>query len=211
MKKLTVLFIFFITFFNAQQLESLRILKARHDSIKNVIVNDFNKNSVGKTTEEYNKIYSDYKDKMLKNSIERKKNYRLAVEEFLKTQKKESENVESSIAESSQNQAVSSNSKETHAQYSLGNKLYQEVQNYLLSNIDNYGLNDYPSKSSKIYFWVKRDNTLFIEKVEGADSRFNDFALLSFLMTTGKWTAGKINEKPVPVRFILPVKFMLEE
>ena len=49
------------------------------------------------------------------------------------------------------------------------------------------------------------------EKVEGTEKEFNDLALLAFLMTTGKWESAFQRGTNVKSKFVLPVKFVVEE
>ena len=65
--------------------------------------------------------------------------------------------------------------------------------------------------SAKIHFIVQNDHSLYIEKVEGTEKEFNDLALLAFLMTTGKWESAFQSGSNVKSKFVLPVKFVVEE
>lgn len=208
MKKFTLFFILLIFFCNAQQLESLKIIKAKHDSIAAALQTDFIKEIKGKSNEEYNKIYLLHISKILKNSNERKANYKMAVEEFLKSQTSSSVSPEAANVPSSTD---SVSTPEVFAEYSLGfPKLSQEIYYFIKDNSRASDFN-YTTMTAKIHFWVKKDNSLFVEKVEGADALFNDMALLAFLMTKGAWTAGKQRDRFVNCKFILPIKFIVPE
>ena len=64
--------------------------------------------------------------------------------------------------------------------------------------------------SSKIHFLIQNDNTLFVEKVEGANPNFNRIALLAFLMTEGTWTSASQYGRNVKSKFVPPVTLKLE-
>ena len=100
--------------------------------------------------------------------------------------------------------------EEKPATYSLGfEKLYKEVQEFIQNRYqDDF---EYYSNSAKIHFIVQNDNSLYIEKVEGTNSDFNNLALMAFLMTKGEWKSGFQRGKNVKTKFTLPVKFVVEE
>lgn len=214
MKELALFLIFLFSVSSAQQLESLKFFKKKHDSISRNLKEELNKDIQGKSIEEQNKIYANYNSKILKNSIETNNNYKLAVREFLEKQNLKSDNVISANTNETKsppdiNTAVQE--IETAASYSLGfPELYKEVHNFIKNNVTPLSHLDY-SSSSKIHFVVKEDSSLFIEKVEGTNPDFNDISLLAFLMTNGKWIPAKQKEKLVKCKFILPIKFIIEE
>ncbi len=180
----------------AQQLQSLKTIKTKYDSIAKV-----NKEEHLLTLSENNhdKIIAS-QNKIIEAGFKRKADYKKAVEDFLNNQK---------LAPQS-NLPIDSTKTEVRASYSLGlERLYKEVHNFILKNID-VGSSEYDASSSKIHFFVQNDNTLFIEKVEGTDSNFNRMALLAFLMTEGTWTSASQYGRNVKSKFVLPVTLKLE-
>ena len=181
---------------NAQQLQSLKIIKTKYDSITKINKEEYllalNENNQEKIIAAQNKIRE--------FSFKREKEYQQAVEDFLKNQK---------FAEPS-NLPIDSSKAEIKASYSLGiEKLYKEVHDFVFKNTD-FGDSEFDSVSSKIKFLVQNDNTLFVEKVEGANPNFNRIALLAFLMTEGTWTSTSQYGRNVKSKFVLPVTLKLE-
>ena len=181
---------------NAQQLQSLKIIKTKYDSITKINKEEYllalNENNQERIIAAQNKIRE--------FSFKREKEYQQAVEDFLKNQK---------FAEPS-NLPIDSSKAEIKASYSLGiEKLYKEVHDFVLKNTD-FGDSEFDFVSSKIHFLVQNDNTLFVEKVEGANPNFNRIALLAFLMTEGTWTSASQYGRNVKSKFVLPVTLKLE-
>lgn len=181
---------------NAQQLQSLKIIKTKYDSLAKVNKEEYllalNENNHDKIIAAQNKINE--------AGFKRKAEYKQAVEDFLNSQKL--------VAPS--NLPLDSTKTEIRASYSLGlERLYKEVQNFVSKNID-IGSSDYDAASSKIHFFVQNDHSLFIEKVEGSDTNFNRIALLAFLMTEGTWTSASQYGRNVKSKFVLPVTLKLE-
>lgn len=181
---------------NAQQLQSLKIIKAKYDSLAKVNKEEYllalNENNHDKIIAVQNKIND--------AGFKRKAEYKQAVEDFLNSQKL--------VAPS--NLPLDSTKTEIRASYSLGlERLYKEVHNFIFKNID-VGSSEYDAASSKIHFFIQNDHSLFIEKVEGSDSNFNRIALLAFLMTEGTWTSASQYGRNVKSKFVLPVTLKLE-
>lgn len=181
---------------NAQQLQSLKIIKTKYDSITKINKEEYllalNENNQERIIAAQNKIRE--------FSFKREKEYQQAVEDFLKNQK---------FAEPS-NLPIDSSKAEIKASYSLGiEKLYKEVHDFVLKNTD-FGDSEFDFVSSKIHFLIQNDNTLFVEKVEGANPNFNRIALLAFLMTEGTWTSASQYGRNVKSKFVLPVTLKLE-
>lgn len=181
---------------NAQQLQSLKIIKTKYDSLAKVNKEEYllalNENNHDKIIAAQNKINE--------AGFKRKAEYKQAVEDFLNNQKL--------VAPS--NLPLDSTKTEIRASYSLGlERLYKEVQNFVSKNID-IGSSDYDAASSKIHFFVQNDHSLFIDKVEGSDFNFNRIALLAFLMTEGIWTSASQYGRNVKSKFVLPVTLKLE-
>lgn len=181
---------------NAQQLQSLKIIKTKYDSITKINKEEYllalNENNQERIIAAQNKIRE--------FSFKREKEYQQAVEDFLKNQK---------FAEPS-NLPIDSSKAEIKASYSLGiEKLYKEVHDFVLKNTD-FGDSEFDFVSSKIHFLIQNDNTLFLEKVEGANPNFNRIALLAFLMTEGTWTSASQYGRNVKSKFVLPVTLKLE-
>lgn len=181
---------------NAQQLQSLKIIKTKYDSITKINKEEYllalNENNQERIIAAQNKIRE--------FSFKREKEYQQAVEDFLKNQK---------FAEPS-NLPIDSSKAEIKASYSLGiEKLYKEVHDFVFKNTD-LGDSEFDFVSSKIHFLIQNDNTLFVEKVEGANPNFNRIALLAFLMTEGTWTSASQYGRNVKSKFVLPVTLKLE-
>ena len=181
---------------NAQQLQSLKIIKTKYDSITKINKEEYllalNENNQERIIAAQNKIRE--------FSFKREKEYQQAVEDFLKNQK---------FAEPS-NLPIDSSKAEIKASYSLGiEKLYKEVHDFVLKNTD-FGDSEFDFVSSKIHFLVQNDNTLFVEKVKGANPNFNRIALLAFLITEGTWTSASQYGRNVKSKFVLPVTLKLE-
>ena len=181
---------------NAQQLQSLKIIKTKYDSITKINKEEYllalNENNQERIIAAQNKIRE--------FSFKREKEYQQAVEDFLKNQK---------FAEPS-NLPIDSSKAEIKASYSLGiEKLYKEVHDFVFKNTD-LGDSEFDFVSSKIHFLIQNDNTLFVEKVEGANPNFNRIALLAFLMTEGTWTSASQYGRNVKLKFVLPVTLKLE-
>lgn len=181
---------------NAQQLQSLKIIKTKYDSITKINKEEYllalNENNQERIIAAQNKIRE--------FSFKREKEYQQAVEDFLKNQK---------FAEPS-NLPIDSSKAEIKASYSLGiEKLYKEVHDFVFKNTD-LGDSEFDFVSSKIHFLIQNDNTLFVEKVEGANPNFNRIALLAFLMTEGTWNSASQYGRNVKSKFVLPVTLKLE-
>ena len=181
---------------NAQQLQSLKIIKTKYDSITKINKEEYllalNENNQERIIAAQNKTRE--------FSFIREKEYQQAVEDFLKNQK---------FAEPS-NLPIDSSKAEIKASYSLGiEKLYKEVHDFVFKNTD-FGDSEFDFVISKIHFLVQNDNTLFVEKVEGANPNFNRIALLAFLMTEGTWTSASQYGRNVKSKFVLPVTLKLE-
>ena len=197
MFRVLVFFLFFLNVsVNAQQLQSLKIIKTKYDSITKINKEEYllalNENNQERIIAAQNKIRE--------FSFKREKEYQQAVKDFLKNQK---------FAEPS-NLPIDSSKAEIKASYSLGiEKLYKEVHDFVLKNTD-FGDSEFDFVSSKIHFLIQNDNTLFVEKVEGANPNFNRIALLAFLMTEGTWTSASQYGRNVKSKFVLPVTLKLE-
>lgn len=197
MFRILVFFLFFLNVsVNAQQLQSLKVIKTKYDSIAKINKEEYllalNENNQEKIIVAQNKIRE--------FSFKREKDYQQAVESFLKNQK---------FAEPS-NLPIDSSKAEIKASYSHGfEKLYKEVHDFIFKNMD-AGSSEFDSASTKIHFFVQNNHTLFIEKVEGTDSNFNRIALLAFLMTEGTWTSASQYGRNVKSKFVLPVSLKLE-
>lgn len=185
---------------NAQQLKSLKILKTKHDSIETSLRLKYQENIKGKLDKEISEIYYNDLKSRNSNNRDRYKNYNAAVRDLLNTQK---------LAEAT-NLPENKSALQKTPVYSLGfPELYKEVHDFIAKSYKNL---DYPlSLTTKIHFIVQNDSSLYIEKVEGNDAEFNDLALLAFLMVKGKWEAGEQFGRPVKTKFILPVKYTVEE
>ncbi len=108
---------------NAQQLQSLKIIKTKYDSITKINKEEYllalNENNQERIIAAQNKIRE--------FSFKREKEYQQAVEDFLKNQK---------FAEPS-NLPIDSSKAEIKASYSLGiEKLYKEVHDFVFKNTD---------------------------------------------------------------------------
>ena len=181
---------------NAQQLQSLKIIKTKYDSITKINKEEYllalNENNQERIIAAQNKIRE--------FSFKREKEYQQAVEDFLKNQK---------FAEPS-NLPIDSSRAEIKASSFLGiEKLYKEVHDFVFKNTD-FGDSEFDFVNSKIKFLVQNDNTLFVEKVEGANPNFNRIALLAFLMTEGTWNSASQYGRNVKSKFVLPVTLKLE-
>ena len=192
--------LFFLLVFSvvvsAQQLLSLKIIKIKYDSISKVARKEY---LVALEENNQDKINAAGK-KISEAKIKRNADYTEAVEEFFSNQR---------LSESI-NLPIDTTKKASRATYSLGiEKLYKEVRDFVSKNID-VGSSEYDSAHSKIHFLVQNDDTLFIEKVEGADSNFNKMALLAFLMTEGTWISASQNGRKVKSKFVLPVTLNIE-
>ena len=196
------LFLVFFTviFCNAQQIEPLKVLKNKYDSLNIALKQDYQKNIIGKSEKEISEIYFSYISSVRNNNIKRYADYEVAVKEFFNHQK---------LAEPS-TEINNTDLEEKPATYSLGfEKLYKEVHEFIQNRYkDDF---EYYSNSAKIHFIVQNDNSLYIEKVEGTNSDFNNLALMAFLMTKGEWKSGFQRGKNVKTKFTLPVKFVVEE
>ena len=195
---------FFLLFFcgiNAQQLESLKVLKTKHDSIETQLKLKYQEEIKGKSDSEISEIY--YKNLLSrsKNNRERFNHYFSAVQAHLEGQKLISPSLEAARQEI----------PDKTANYSQGfPALYKEVHDFIKNRYQDR-LDNYFTKSAKIHFIVQNDHSLYIEKVEGAEKEFNDLALLAFLMTTGKWESAFQRGMNVKSKYVLPVKFVVEE
>jgi hypothetical protein len=192
--------LFFLLVFSvvvsAQQLQSLKIIKIKYDSISKVARKEY---LVALEENNQDKINAAGK-KISEAKIKRNADYKKAVEEFFSNQH---------LSEST-NLPIDTTKETSQATYSLGiERLYKEVCDFVSKNID-VGSSEYDSAHSKIHFLVQNDDTLFIEKVEGADPNFNKMALLAFLMTEGTWISASQNGRKVKSKFVLPVTLNIE-
>ena len=194
-------FLLFSCGINAQQLESLKTLKAKHDSIETQLKLKHQEEIKGKSDSEISEIYYQNLLSRRKNNRERFNHYFSAVQTFLENQKMIGPSPE----------AAQQEIPDKTANYSQGfPALYKEVQDFIKNRYQDR-LDEYFSKSAKIHFIVQNDHSLYIEKVEGSEKEFNDLALLAFLMTTGKWESAFQRGTNVKSKFVLPVKFVVEE
>ena len=192
--------LFFLLVFSvvvsAQQLQSLKIIKIKYDSISKVARKEY---LVALEENNQDKINAAGK-KISEAKIKRNADYKEAVEEFFSNQR---------LSEST-NLPIDTTKETSQATYSLGiERLYKEVRDFVSKNID-VGSSEYDSAHSKIHFLVQNDDTLFIEKVEGADPNFNKMVLLAFLMTEGTWISASQNGRKVKSKFVLPVTLNIE-
>jgi hypothetical protein len=155
----------------------------------------------GKYEAEISEIYYQNLLSRSKNNRERFNHYFSAVQTFLETQKLIGPSPE----------AAQQEIPDKTANYSQGfPALYKEVHDFIKNQYQDR-LDEYFTKSAKIHFIVQNDHSLYIEKVEGTEKEFNDLALLAFLMTTGKWESAFQRGMNVKSKFVLPVKFVVEE
>lgn len=196
--------LFFLLFscgINAQQLESLKTLKAKHDSIETQLKLKHQEEIKGKSDSEISEIYYQNLLSRRKNNRERFNHYFSVVQTYLDTQKLIGPSPE----------ATQQEIPDKAANYSQGfPALYKEVHDFIKSQYQDR-LDEFFTKSAKIHFIVQNDHSLYIEKVEGTEKEFNDLALLAFLMTTGKWESAFQRGTNVKSKFVLPVKFVVEE
>jgi len=194
-------FLLFSCGINAQQLESLKILKTKHDSIETQLKLKYQEEIKGKSESEISEIYYQNLLSRRKNNRERFNHYFSAVQTFLENQKLIGPSPE----------AAQQEIPDKAANYSHGfPALYKEVHDFIKSQYQDR-LDEFFTKSAKIHFIVQNDHSLYIEKVEGTEKEFNDLALLAFLMTTGKWESAFQRGMNVKSKFVLPVKFVVEE
>jgi hypothetical protein len=194
-------FLLFSCGINAQQLESLKTLKAKHDSIETQLKLKHQEEIKGKSDSEISEIYYQNLLSRRKNNRERFNHYFSAVQTFLENQKMIGPSPE----------AAQQEIPDKTANYSQGfPALYKEVHDFIKNRYQDR-LDEYFTKSAKIHFIVQNDHSLYIEKVEGTEKEFNDLALLAFLMTTGKWESAFQSGSNVKSKFVLPVKFVVEE
>ncbi|MBV2225163.1 MAG: hypothetical protein KUL74_09980 [Cloacibacterium sp.] len=194
-------FLLFSCGINAQQLESLKILKTKHDSIETQLKLKYQEEIKGKSDSEISEIYYQNLLSRRKNNRERFNHYFSAVQTFLETQK-----LIGSSPEAAQQEIP-----DKAANYSQGfPALYKEVHDFIKNQYQDR-LDEYFTKSAKIHFIVQNDHSLYIEKVEGTEKEFNDLALLAFLMTSGKWESAFQRGMNVKSKYVLPVKFVVEE
>ena len=199
--KVFFLFLLFSCGINAQQLESLKILKTKHDSIETQLKLKHQEEIKGKSDSEISEIYYQNLLSRRKNNRERFNHYFSAVQTFLENQKMIGPSPE----------AAQQEIPDKTANYSQGfPALYKEVHDFIKNRYQDR-LDEYFTKSAKIHFIVQNDHSLYIEKVEGTEKEFNDLALLAFLMTTGKWESAFQSGSNVKSKFVLPVKFVVEE
>ena len=195
---------FFLLFFcgiNAQQLESLKVLKTKHDSIETQLKLKHQEENKGKSDSEISEIYYQNLLSRRKNNRERFNQYFSAVQTFLETQKLIGPSPE----------AAQQEIPDKTANYSQGfPALYKEVHDFIKNRYQDR-LDEFFTKSAKIHFIVQNDHSLYIEKVEGSEKEFSDLALLAFLMTSGKWESAFQRGMNVKSKFVLPVKFVVEE
>ena len=194
-------FLLFSCGINAQQLESLKTLKAKHDSIETQLKLKHQEEIKGKSDSEISEIYYQNLLSRRKNNRERFNHYFSVVQTYLDTQKLIGPSPE----------AAQQEIPDKAANYSQGfPALYKEVHDFIKSQYQDR-LDEFFTKSAKIHFIVQNDHSLYIEKVEGTEKEFNDLALLAFLMTTGKWESAFQRGMNVKSKFVLPVKFVVEE
>lgn len=194
-------FLLFSCGINAQQLESLKILKIKHDSIETQLKLKYQEEIKGKSDSEISEIYYQNLLSRRKNNRERFNHYFSVVQTYLDTQKLIGPSPE----------ATQQEIPDKAANYSQGfPALYKEVHDFIKSQYQDR-LDEFFTKSAKIHFIVQNDHSLYIEKVEGSEKEFNDLALLAFLMTTGKWESAFQRGMNVKSKFVLPVKFVVEE
>jgi hypothetical protein len=194
-------FLLFSCGINAQQLESLKTLKAKHDSIETQLKLKHQEEIKGKSDSEISEIYYQNLLSRRKNNRERFNHYFSVVQTYLDTQKLIGPSPE----------ATQQEIPDKTANYSQGfPALYKEVHDFIKSQYQDR-LDEFFTKSAKIHFIVQNDHSLYIEKVEGSEKEFNDLALLAFLMTTGKWESAFQRGMNVKSKFVLPVKFVVEE
>ena len=194
-------FLLFSCGINAQQLESLKILKIKHDSIETQLKLKYQEEIKGKSDSEISEIYYQNLLSRRKNNRERFNHYFSVVQTYLDTQKLIGPSPE----------ATQQEIPDKAANYSQGfPALYKEVHDFIKSQYQDR-LDEFFTKSAKIHFIVQNDHSLYIEKVEGTEKEFNDLALLAFLMTTGKWESAFQRGSNVKSKFVLPVKFVVEE
>ena len=194
-------FLLFSCGINAQQLESLKILKTKHDSIETQLKLKYQEEIKGKSDSEISEIYYQNLLSRRKNNRERFNHYFSVVQTYLETQKLIGPSPE----------ATQQEIPDKAANYSQGfPALYKEVHDFIKNRYQDR-LDEYFTKSAKIHFIVQNDHSLYIEKVEGTEKEFNDLALLAFLMTTGKWESAFQSGSNVKSKFVLPVKFVVEE
>lgn len=194
-------FLLFSCGINAQQLESLKTLKAKHDSIETQLKLKHQEEIKGKSDSEISEIYYQNLLSRRKNNRERFNHYFSVVQTYLDTQKLIGPSPE----------ATQQEIPDKAANYSQGfPALYKEVNDFIKNRYQDR-LDEYFTKSAKIHFIVQNDDSLYIEKVEGTEKEFNDLALLAFLMTTGKWESAFQRGMNVKSKFVLPVKFVVEE
>ena len=194
-------FLLFSCGINAQQLESLKTLKAKHDSIETQLKLKYQEEIKGKSDSEISEIYYQNLLSRRKNNRERFNHYFSVVQTYLDTQKLIGPSPE----------ATQQEIPDKAANYSQGfPALYKEVHDFIKSQYQDR-LDEFFTKSAKIHFIVQNDHSLYIEKVEGTEKEFNDLALLAFLMTTGKWESAFQRGINVKSKFVLPVKFVVEE
>ena len=194
-------FLLFSCGINAQQLESLKILKTKHDSIETQLKLKYQEEIKGKSDSEISEIYYQNLLSRRKNNRERFNHYFSVVQTYLETQKLIGPSPE----------ATQQEIPDKAANYSQGfPALYKEVHDFIKNRYQDR-LDEFFTKSAKIHFIVQNDHSLYIEKVEGTEKEFNDLALLAFLMTTGKWESAFQSGSNVKSKFVLPVKFVVEE
>ena len=194
-------FLLFSCGINAQQLESLKTLKAKHDSIETQLKLKHQEEIKGKSDSEISEIYYQNLLSRRKNNRERFNHYFSVVQTYLETQKLIGPSPETAQQEI----------PDKTANYSQGfPALYKEVHDFIKNRYQDR-LDEYFTKSAKIHFIVQHDHSLYIEKVEGSENEFNVLALLAFLMTTGKWESAFQRGMNVKSKFVLPVKFVVEE
>ena len=199
--KVFFLFLLFSCGINAQQLESLKILKAKHDSIETQLKLKYKEEIKGKSDSEISEIYYQNLLSRRKNNRERFNQYFSVVQTYLENQKLIGPSPEVAQQEI----------PDKTANYSQGFPvLYKEVHDFIKSQYQDR-LDEFFTNSAKIHFIVQNDHSLYIEKVEGTEKEFNDLALLAFLMTTGKWESAFQRGTNVKSKFVLPVKFVVEE
>lgn len=138
--KVFFLFLLFSCGINAQQLESLKILKTKHDSIETQLKLKYQEEIKGKSDSEISEIYYQNLLSRRKNNRERFNHYFSVVQTFLETQKLIGPSPETAQQEI----------PDKTANYSQGfPALYKEVHDFIKNRYQDR-LDDYFTKSAKI-------------------------------------------------------------
>ena len=141
-------FLLFSCGLNAQQLESLKIIKIKHDSIETQLKLKYQEEIKGKSESEISEIYYQNLLSRSKNNRERLDHYFSAVQTFLETQK---------LIGPSQ-EAAQQEIPDKTANYSQGfPALYKEVHDFIKNQYQDR-LDEFFTKSAKIHFIVQYDH-----------------------------------------------------